>query len=355
MARVTVAVTTVGLLLIANVTLAEQTGQQSAQQWQDNASNTASSIRSGTMTLQQQSASAAQRVATLSEQQNVDLRKVISTAEQKAKGKAVAVVLIAPQDGNSAVSSKNEQIHANVVIATDNQLQLVAVDAKDNKVVSTQDRPVVRNLWSGASDSDVQDMSSPNSRDAASSDRSSMERSAREGVRAMGGQNGLTQEQARKIYQVVDKENVDLNKVIKAAEQETKGKAVAAFLALNQDNYSAVGSDRETARSSDSSSEQNQLTAHVYVVVDNKVKLAVVDPKTNKVRNVESRSTLDSPWEGSINVRSRGATDNGAVRSRDISVQQSDQPVDVNPSTPSSPSFPTGSGSGSGHGTLGGK
>lgn len=373
-------VTTLALVLAATFAFAQQAGQQYGQQQGQSGGSSGAGGSTGAMTMQQRMAAGAQRVATIAEQQNLDLYKAVQAAEQGAKGKAIAAVFVQPQGqagaGGSAGqggmsgqagaggSTGQQQLNAHVVVATENQLQFVAVDPKANKVLTMQNRPFITNLWQpqGGSSSGMQEQGQGSS-------GSSMGQSGASGSSGQGGSTGmqgqsdqagqaggttgqqgmLTQDQAQKIYRQVDQQNLDLRKAIQTAESQSQGgKAVAAFFSLqSQAREGMGGSARESARENARESiSQGAVYVHVFTVSNNQIKLAILDAKSNKVLSFETRQTITAPWEG-------GRMGMGGSTGGTSGAGQSGQ-SDQSPKSDSSPDFPTGSGSGTGPGSLGG-
>ena len=88
------------------------------------------------------------------DQSDADLQKVIETANSQAKGKAIgAAFVVAPQSstgaaGESSAISSSQDVQAHVYVVADKQLKDVIVDAKSNKVISTETRQMVSSPWS---------------------------------------------------------------------------------------------------------------------------------------------------------------------------------------------------------------
>jgi hypothetical protein len=99
----------------------------------------------------------------------------------------------------------------------------------------------------------------------------------------------------------VERADADLYKAIDTAIGQVKGKAIGAAFTLH-DPYTGQG--------------QN-LVAHVYVVADNQLKDVIVDPKADKVLDVETRHMVNDPWayrEGGMGMGgSIGASEGAAA------------------------------------------
>lgn len=377
MSRLSFGVTALAILLAGTFALAQQAGQTSGQQqWQSGQARGAggSAESSDAMTLQERTRMAAERVATIAQKENIDLYKAVQAAEQQAKGKAVAAVLIQPrgmatggssgQTGGTSGqggSAAQGNLTAHVAVATQNQLQFVAVDPKTDKVITTQNRPFISNLWApeggaggsaGQSGTEGQTSSAGQGGSAAQGQTGTPGQTETNQPGATGGttgQQGLTTSRAQMLYRLAEQDNAELYKAIQAAESNTHGKAVAAFLTM----HSQAGMGGSTGRTGAGTSSQQNLVAHVFTVENNQIKMAIVDAKTNKVLNVENRQMLNSPWEGRMGAG--GSTGEMTPSGQPEPGSGLEQPTGPGaPGRQSSPQFPTGSGEGSGPGTLGG-
>lgn len=393
MSRSILAVTILTIVLTAAFAVAQQAGQRSSQQqWQSGAGG--STAGQAGMTMRDRMITGAEQVSTIANQQNIDLAKVIQTAEQQAKGKAVAAVLLQPRgqmgtggsagatggstaQGGAGGSSAQQTLNAHVAVATQSQLQFVALDAKSDKVLTMQSHPFIQDLWApqgGTGGSSGTSGMSGSTSGGTSAQQQSGTYGGQGGSTGMQGQAGaagssmgrgaLTQQHAQQIYTQVEQNNADLRKAVQAAESDTKGKAVAAFFTLRGQGMggSAMGQSGGTGSSPGQSSSatggqggsagQQNLTAHVFTVANNQIKLAIVNAKTNKVENVETRQVISTPWEG--NMGAGGSTGSSGMSSGQSGVQQ-ESTTSGTGSGASGEEFPTGSGQGTGPGSLGGQ
>ena len=147
---------------------------------------------------------------------------------------------------------------------------------------------------------------------------------------------------AQRIVRFADQDNITLDKAISMAQSQTEGgKVVGAFLVLpNQANVGAAGQQSTTGQ-------QPNLFAKVFVVANDQVKVFTIDAKNDKVLNTETRQTFVNPWEGRMGGMGTGGSGG---------MQQGQGGTQGQPGQSSTgESWPTGSGGGTGPGSLGGQ
>ncbi len=244
---------------------------------------------------------AVQNLSQAADQANADLQKAVDTAISQAKGKAVgaAFTLHGPYTSGTGGSSAGQQsatgqgqnLVAHVyVVADNNQLKDVIVDAKNDKVLNVETRQMVQHPWAQMRES----MGTGGSSGQSGADSGSQGQTLRERA-GMSDTSFLRLDTAQKIIKYADQDNVTLQKAVDFANSQAKGaRLVGIFLVLpNQANMGTGAAGQQST-----SGQQETVYAKAFAVSGSQLKVMTCDVKNDKVLNTETRSTFISPWEG---------------------------------------------------------
>ncbi len=313
---------------------------------------------------------AVQNLSTAVEQSNADLKKAVDTATSQAKGgKAIgaAFTLHGPYTSGAGGSSAGQQsatgqgqnLVAHVYLVDNNQLKDVIIDAKNDKVLTTETRQMVQHPWAQMRESMRESMGTGGSSGQSGTQGGSQYQGSQQGQggsqgqtlrerAGMGETSFLRLDTAQRIMHAAQQDNVTLDKAIDMANNQAKGaNLVGVFLVLPQQaNLGAGGGAQQ------STSGQENLYVKAFSVEGSQFKVITIDPKNDKVVNTQTRSTFVSPWEGGRFSQSgmggSSGQQGGSSYSQEGSSGQSG-------SSEQGGSWPTGSSSGSGAGSLGGQ
>jgi hypothetical protein len=280
---------------------------------------------------------AVQRLSQALNQSDADLSRAIDTARDSSKGKVVGAAFFVPPSSagrttaqpGSTSDKQSRDLQAHVFVVANNQLKDVIVDTRNNKVLITEPRPMVSNPWSQREgmDSAMQPQ-----------DRSQGSTSWRD--RTSSALSALRLDTAQRIIRYADQDNVTLQKAISTASSQAGSARIAgAFLVLG--DQANVGSSGQP--STEGRDQQRNVLAKVFAVTNDQVKVMTVDVRNDKVINTETRQSFFSPWQGRMSGTDKSSSDS-KIEQRDIQDR----------STHGEDSWPTGSGSGTGPGSLGG-
>lgn len=357
MSRMMVLVAVLSVVLVAGYAMAQQgmqgsPGDTSYQRSQQQASpGLGASAGMGQQHIQQLS----QRV----KQNDADLQKAIDVAKRQARdGQVIGAAFVlhrggaggsAGQPGRDTDSatgesdaaspglgtggSQGQDVIAHVYVFADNQIKDMQVDAKASRVLDTRNRQMVMNPWL-LGQAGMRGMGSSAGADQPGTTGRTESRSDREGLPIGGGQQMLTMSQAQQISRLAEQQNASLEDAInKAKSQVQDGQVIGAFLVLQQQGQQTTGQQP--------TGQQGNLICKVYVVDNNnQLKVVHLDAKGDQIQTIETQQTLmTSPWHAA-------RTDTGLGGS---SPQRSQDRPDTGER------FPTGSGSGTGPGSLGGE
>jgi hypothetical protein len=346
------------VVLMVGVVYAQQQSGQSAQQQQS------WSARSGPG-MGATGGSDYVRLSQMATQNNADLRRSIQTAEQQAKGKTLGAAFMqhtqagATAGESGASAGQSQQLVAHVYVLADNQIKDVIVDAKNNRVISSDNRQMLMNPWQmngmgsslGQSGSQGQSGMSGSTGQSGSQGQSGMQdRTGTGGTQSLQAQTGaLTLTTAQQLVRLADQDNITIEKALQTAEQQARGgKVIGVFLVLPSHAGPAV---QQQQQQTGGQQEQASVFVKAYVVDQNQqLKEFIIDAKNEKVITQESRQMLMSPWQAGRTAGQQpgmGGT-TGQQQYQDSSQYRSGQQRD------SGERFPTGSGSGTGPGSLGG-
>ncbi len=271
------------VLMFVGVVNAQQTMQPGQHQAQPGAS---------TATPAWNSPQAVQNLSTEVDKTNADLQKAISTANDQVKGTAIGAAFTLRGPGSGSVAhtetGQGQNLVTHVYIVADNQLKDVIVDAKNDKVLNIQTRTMVEDPWAYREKMGAGGSTGQPGAESSTPGQTNQRGTLRERTGMPEHVSFLRLSTAQQITKLASQDNVTLDKVISAcaSSSQMKGaKAVGAFLVLpHQANTTGASSEN--------------LYAKVFALQNNQVKVATVDPKTDKILNVETRSTFIGPWQG---------------------------------------------------------
>lgn len=352
MSRTTVmAVTCVLLVVTAGLVWAQQAGQSGQQSGQQSA-YPRSTIGAGGQGMQMMDSSHAQRLAQAAQQQNVNLQRAVQAAEQQSRGRAIGVALVQSQGQTGSQSGQTGQtaqpgqgaggqagqqnITAQVFIATQSQLQVVTVDPQSNRVQGTETRQMIANPWrsqagmggstgstsgsgtsgsisggtsgSGASGSisgggasgsvtggGAGGSTGTGSTGQSMQDQDSMQQ-GRTGAMAARARM-LTTSQAQQLYQTIEQQNVSLSRVLQTTQQQAQqGQVIGAFLVLHQGGTMGGQTGGQQQQQQRQQQQQQNVIAHVYVVQDSQIREMMINAQNNQTVGTETRQMLTNPW-----------------------------------------------------------
>jgi len=111
-----------------------------------------------------------------------------------------------------------------------------------------------------------------------------------------GQQQMRSLDTAQRIERLADQQDISLDKLIQTAEREGDGKVVAAALVMHGQS-GGMGGQQQRQQQQQQQRQQQNLVAHVVLVGDNQLKLALVDAQNNRLLNVENRQTITNLWQ----------------------------------------------------------